>query len=210
MIIADGVTMLKCSPGSHVFLVQANENTLIDTGNRGGFESIWRELQTLGAEQIATILLTHHDVDHIGNARRLQERTGAQVWAPPEDIPYIVGEKHRPGIKWIIQSIIRPERPIIDGAYAPEQHFGDIQVIRAPGHTPGHVMFLYHRVLFSGDLFAIRNGELQLFPRYFTWNQQEVLTSLALLKALEFEWLCPAHGEPLRRNNAVERFVRQH
>ncbi len=210
MIIADGVTMLRSSAGSHVFLVQADESILIDTGNRGQFESIRSELQSLGAEQLAAILLTHHDVDHIGNARRLQERTGARVWASPEDIPYIVGEKHRPGIKWIVQSIIRPERPIIGGAYTPEQRFGEIQVIRAPGHTPGHVMFLYRRVLFSGDLFATKNGELRLFPAYFTWNQQEVLKSLALLKTLEFDWLCPAHGEPVRRNDAVERFIRQY
>ncbi len=210
MIIADGVTMLRSSAGSHVFLVQADENILIDTGNRGQFESIQSELQSLGAEQLAAILLTHHDVDHIGNARRLQEWTGARVWASSEDIPYIAGEKNRPGIKWVVQSIIRPERPIIDGAYAPEQHFGEIQVIRSPGHTPGHVMFLYRRVLFSGDLVSTKNGELRLFPAYFTWNQQEVLKSLALLKTLEFDWLCPAHGEPVRRNDAVERFIRQY
>ena len=210
MTIADSVIMLKSSAGSHVFLIQADENILIDSGNRGEFELIWAELKSLGAEHLAAILLTHHDVDHIGNARRLQEQTGARVWASSEDIPYIVGKKRRPGIKWIVQSIIRPERPIIGGTYDSDQRFGDIRVIRAPGHTPGHVMFLYRRVLFSGDLFATRNGELRLFPPYFTWNQQEVLRSLAILKTLEFDWLCPAHGQPVRRNDAVERFIHQY
>ncbi len=210
MTITQGVIMLESSARSHVFLIQSDENLLIDTGNPGAFAAIWSELRSLGCDSIAHILLTHHDVDHIGNAQRLQEETGADVWASGEDIPYIVGEKPRPGIKRIIQGILRPTPPRINGSYSGDQPFGDIRVISAPGHTPGHVMFLYRRVLFVGDLFAIKQGELRLFPRFLTWNSQVVLESLALLKTLEFEWLCPAHGHPLQRNDAVERFIRQY
>ncbi len=210
MPITKGVTMLKNSAGSHVYVIQAEDNILIDTGNSGQFELLWTELKALGVDSISDILLTHHDVDHIGNARRLQEQTGARVWASEEDLPYIVGDKRRPGVKRLIQSMIRPKKPLISGCYAPDQRFGAIHVIPAPGHTPGHVMFAYLQVLFIGDLFAIKNGALHLFPRYLTWNPQAERQSLALLKTLEFDWLCPAHGQPLRRNDAVERFIRQY
>ena len=210
MTITEGVTMLQSSAGSHVFLVQAAENVLIDTGNPGEFDAIWADLRSLGVESIDHILLTHHDVDHIGNARRLQEQTGARVWASREDIPYIIGEKPRPGIKRIIQGIIRVEPPRMSGSYSENLQFGEIQVIPAPGHTPGHVIVLYRHVLFIGDLFAIKHGTLRLFPSYLTWNSQAVFQSLALLKTLKFDWLCPAHGQPLQRNNAVERFLRQY
>lgn len=210
MTITEGVTMLQSSAGSHVFLVQADKNVLIDTGNPGQFDAIWAELRSLGVDSMAHILLTHHDVDHIGNARRLQEQTGASVWASRDDIPYIIGEQPRPGIKRIIQGIVRVDLPRISGSFSGDQQFGEIQVIPAPGHTPGHVIFLYHRVLFVGDLFAIRHGTLRLFPSYLTWNSQAVFESLALLKTLQFDWLCPAHGQPLQRNEAVERFLRQY
>ena len=210
MTITEGVTMLQSSAGSHIFLAQADKNVLIDTGNPGQFDAIWAELRSLGVDSMAHILLTHHDVDHIGNARRLQEQTGASVWTSREEIPYIIGEKPRPGIKRIIQAIVRAEPPRITGSYSENQPFGDIQVIPAPGHTPGHVIFLYHRVLFIGDLLAVKRGTLRLFPSYLTWNSQAVLQSLALLKTLPFDWLCPAHGQPLPHNDAVERFLRQY
>ncbi len=210
MTITEGVTMLQSSAGSHVFLVQADVNVLIDTGNPGEFDAIWAELRSLGVDSIAHILLTHHDVDHIGNARLLQEKTGARMWASQEDMPFIVGDKLRPGIKRIIQSIVRINPPYVSGVYSPNQQFGDIRVIPASGHTPGHVIFLYRHVLFIGDLFAIKQGNLRLFPAYLTWNSEKVLQSIALLKNLEFEWLCPAHGQPLQRNDAVERFLCQY
>ncbi len=206
MTITEGVTMLQSSAGSHVYLV--DENVLIDTGNPGEFDAIWADLRLLGVHSIDHILLTHHDVDHIGNARRLQDQTGARVWASSEDIPYILGEKPRPGIKRIIQRIVRVEPPRITDSYGVNAQFGDIRVLPAPGHTPGHVIFLYRRVLFIGDLLAIKHGTLRLFPSYLTWNSQAVFRSLALLKTLQFDWLCPAHGQPLQRNDAVDRFLR--
>lgn len=210
MTITQNVTMLESSAGSHVFLVQAGQNVLIDTGNSGKFDRMWAELQSLGVNTIDHILLTHHDVDHIGNARRFQEQTGACVWASREDIPYIVGEKARPGIKRIIQSIVRADPPSITGSYSEQPQFSDIQVIPTPGHTPGHVIFLYRRVLFAGDLFAVKRETLRLFPAYLTWNSDAVYRSLALLKNLQFDWLCPAHGEPIQRNDAVEYFIHQY
>lgn len=68
-----------------------NEVFLIDTGMPGHAEQILSELRGLGISpcDIRAIFLTHHDVDHIGNAEYLRQATGAELWAPKEDIPYI-------------------------------------------------------------------------------------------------------------------------
>ncbi|MEI6101830.1 MAG: MBL fold metallo-hydrolase, partial [Eubacteriales bacterium] len=101
MNIQNGITMLESSPHGHVFLIQGEENILIDTGFRGQGNKILQEITAMGVnpKSISYILLTHHDVDHIGNAYQLAEATGATVWAPETDIPYITGEKKRPVMK---------------------------------------------------------------------------------------------------------------
>ena len=208
MKITDDVYMLDSAVRSHVFLIKSQENILIDTALPGISKEIMRELKDLGAENIQHILLTHHDVDHIGNAELLQKQTGAILWASDEDIPFITGEKKRPGVKRMIQSIVRLKIPIVNGY--PSDDFNGIKIIRAPGHTPGHVILLYHDVLFTGDLFKIINGEFKPMPSYMNWNQQEAAKSVALLKDLNFEWLCPSHGQPLRRNAVYERFISQY
>jgi glyoxylase-like metal-dependent hydrolase (beta-lactamase superfamily II) len=207
MKIVDNVYMLDCSENSHVFLIKAHENILIDSGFPGASGKIIQELKTLGAENIHHILLTHHDVDHIGNAQSLQRQTGAMIWAPFEDIPYILGDKHRPGIKRLIQILIKPGIPTVLNSYQPAHCFGEVNVIKSPGHTPGHVILSYRNILFTGDLFMIIKGHFKMLPQYLNWNQKKVVQSVALLKNYEFDWLCPSHGQPHRRDDDFENFI---
>ncbi|MDR1253096.1 MAG: MBL fold metallo-hydrolase [Treponema sp.] len=46
------------------------------------------ELAALG-KGVKIILLTHHDVDHAGNVRRIAEATGATVYIGKEDAPFL-------------------------------------------------------------------------------------------------------------------------
>lgn len=102
--ITENVFQLDATKRSHVFLIKADQSFLIDMGMPGHAGQILSELRKLGVSpsNIRAILLTHHDVDHIGNAKQLQEATGTELWAPAEDVPYIIGEKKRPGVKHII------------------------------------------------------------------------------------------------------------
>lgn len=211
MEIAENVYQLDCSKRSHVFLIKSDVNILIDTGMPGLAGQILSELGSLGvaAGSIQKILLTHHDVDHIGNAKRLQEATGAELWASKEDMPYITGAKNRPGLKHVIQTIVRPQKPIVSGCYTANQHFGEIGVISAPGHTPGHSIFQYRKVLFIGDLFKVLDGRFRLLPEFMNWNQEEVKKSISLLKDLDYEWICPSHGQPISSGNIVDEFLKQ-
>ena len=182
---------------------------LIDTGMPGLTDKILTEIQCLGVSQsdIHAILLTHHDVDHIGNANQLQKATGAELWAPVEDIPFIDGEKNRPGVKHLIESIVRPQKPVITGTYGQSWPYSTIHVLHTPGHTPGHTIFQIQNVIFTGDLFKFVDGYLRCFPMAMNWNQDELQKSLSTLRNLEFEWLCPSHGDPIQNGPQLQSFL---
>lgn len=90
------------------------------------------------------------------------------------------------------------------------QHFGEITVISTPGHTPGHAVFAYKNVLFTGDLFKTKNESLKKIPKYMNWNQAEAEKSLGIIKKLEFDWICPSHGLPVQRNDRWESFINEY
>jgi glyoxylase-like metal-dependent hydrolase (beta-lactamase superfamily II) len=209
MQVTESVFQLDAAKRSHVFLIKTEQVFLIDTGMPGLTGQILSELKSLGVSSgdIRAILLTHHDVDHIGNAKQLQGATGAELWAPAEDASYIVNERKRPGIKHMIETIIKPQRPDITGTYDTNWLYNKIHVLHAPGHTPGHTIFQFQNVVFTGDLFKFIKGRFRLFPEYMNWNQAEAENSLSLLKALTFDCLCPSHGDPVRSGPELQAFL---
>ncbi len=204
MEITKGVHLLQSTKDSYVYLVLGDEPILIDTCLPGRSAAILAELKTLGLKptDIAHICLTHHDVDHIGNARALQRATGAKLWVPQEDLPYILDQRKRPGIKRLTEIIVKVEVPQIDETYTPGRRIGRIEVIPTPGHTPGHVSFLSGETLLSGDLVINNNGRLQPAPAFLSGVDKAALKrSLSEVKHFSFAWVCPAHGEPVQRGN---------
>jgi glyoxylase-like metal-dependent hydrolase (beta-lactamase superfamily II) len=208
MEITQGVHLLQSTKGSYVYLILGEEPILIDTSFPGRSTAILTELQTLGLKptDLAHILLTHHDVDHIGSAKALQQVTGAKLWAPQEDLPYILGQCNRPGLKRLVQTIVKVEVPQVDATYTPGQRISGIEVIPTPGHTPGHVSFLSGETLFCGDLVMSRKGKLRPVP-FMTWNQAALKRSLSEVRRFSFAWVCTAHGEPVQRGNLWETLV---
>jgi glyoxylase-like metal-dependent hydrolase (beta-lactamase superfamily II) len=74
----------------------------------------------------------------------------------------------------------------------------DIVVIPTPGHTRGHVVFLYkQRFLFTGDHLAWSPSRhtLTAFPSvaWYSWSEQT--RSMAKLANYNFEWVLPGHGD---------------
>lgn len=209
MEIINNVYQLNSTKGSHVFLIRGDENILIDTGMPGSSKRMLKEINSLGVatKDLQKILLTHHDIDHIGNVGKLQEKTGAEVWAPEADIPYIMGDKNREGIKRLVQKFNREPKPVNINGYEKDQTFGEIQIIPAPGHTPGHSIILYRNVLFVADLFKTKGSEISQLPRVMNRDHQEASKAAAILKDLNYDWICPSHGNPIQRGAEIEQFL---
>jgi glyoxylase-like metal-dependent hydrolase (beta-lactamase superfamily II) len=82
---------------------------------------------------------------------------------------------------------------------------GSLEVVAAPGHTPGHVAFLDRRdgTLLCGDAFTTLGGvattdKMRLpFPlaSMATWDPATELASARALRALEPSRLAPGHGK---------------
>lgn len=207
--ITEDVYQLDSTKQSHVFLIQSDENILIDTGMPGLTRKIISELESLSiaSNSIKKILLTHHDVDHMGNAKELQDITNAEIWAPNEDIPYITGIKNRSGIKHLVQTVVRPKKPKVLHQYEKDHEVNGIRVIHAPGHTPGHSMLQYKNILFIGDLFKVIDGKPKLLPFFMNWDLNEVRKSISIINGLEYDWICPSHGEPIHNGNLMKEFL---
>jgi glyoxylase-like metal-dependent hydrolase (beta-lactamase superfamily II) len=205
MKVTENVYMLDSSNGSHVYAILGNEVVLVDTCMPARGTAILNELKGLGVqpEQIKHILLTHHDVDHIGNAAKLQQATHATVWASAEDIPFIYGQKSRPGIKKYLSMFLKAVPPVDIQPYPQDGNIGEIKVISTPGHTPGHVSLLYHDILFAGDLVAVNNGQIKPSPAVMTWNMPLLLQSMEKVRVYPFRWVCPAHGMPVERGSML-------
>jgi len=191
MFITDNVYAVEASKGSYVYALRTKDGiTLIDTSFGGRGEKIVEELEKAKLNNVTKILLTHHDVDHIGNAALLQEKYGCDVYISELDMPYCLGTKKREGLKRLIGFLAHPKVPE-HIAPLPQDNIGEIRIIPSPGHTPGHTSFLFDNCLFAGD-------SPKPHPPIMTWNVREALESIKGMNNLKFTWVCPAHGNPVK------------
>ena len=197
--------------------------TLIDTSSPDVAGRIIAAIEKIGRrpEELRTIVATHYHFDHTGNVAALRERTGATFCAHPDDAPYIDGRTPwgtgRPNPLARFEHLIAPapfalkvDRELRDGDVV--NAAGGLQVIHAPGHTPGHIA-LYakeHRVLFSGDAFGNHLG-LMLPISMSTHDMAQAKQSIARLAQLDFDHALPGHGQPLlsRANEKLAQWSRR-
>lgn len=210
MKISDHVIQLDCTKGAYAYAILKNGVTLIDTGMPKRGQKIMDELKGYGVQpgEIKQILLTHHDIDHIGSAAFLQKLVSCDVMISKEDYPYMVGKKTRPGIKGILGKVMKAELPSKIICFDDEM-LHDIKIISTPGHTPGHRCFQFENVMFTGDLMRSSKGEFKFSPGIMNWNKELLTQSIKNLSVDGVEWLCPAHGEPVRVKDAWNTFLKE-
>lgn len=206
MEVAQGVHLLEATEGSYAYLVLGEEPVLIDTGFRGRADRILAEIAGIGlrAQDVAHIALTHHDVDHVGNAQALAAATGAKVWASQGDLPYIQGDRKPSGLRGLIRTLAPASPVAVHETYAPEGRVGGIEVLPTPGHTLGHVSLRRGDILFAGDLVTSRGGRLRPSPGMLTADKAALQRSLRDVGQLPFQLVCPAHGQPVARGSLWE------
>jgi glyoxylase-like metal-dependent hydrolase (beta-lactamase superfamily II) len=161
----------------------------------------------LGAP-IVRIALTHAHGDHIGSLDALAAALpDAEVLISARDARLLAKDKtpepgepadakprgSYPGAR------TRPTRTI-----APGDRVGSLEVVAAPGHTPGHVAFLdtRDRTLICGDAFSTLGGVATSakpnprfpLPALATWHRPTALATARALRALAPAALAPGHG----------------
>ena len=123
----------------------AAEAAIVDPGDDP--TALRLELARL-ATTVGGILVTHTDVDHIGGVAALAEGTGAEVWAPRDEVEDLRSGTPRGGFP------VAPHDPAHTVSGGDEISVAGItfDVIDVPGHSRGHVAFHHDGELFAGDL----------------------------------------------------------
>jgi glyoxylase-like metal-dependent hydrolase (beta-lactamase superfamily II)/ferredoxin len=96
---------------------------------------------------------------------------------------------------------------LLDGA-DPVTIAQDLLAIPVPGHTRGHVVYLYrNRYLFTGDHLAWSDhrGRLTAFRDVAWYSWKEQIKSMRKLLDYSFEWVLPGHGRPTHQPPAILR-----
>jgi len=215
MEIVPGIHWIEGITG-HCYIVVDKELTLIDTGMPHKTKKILRyitdELQRTPSE-LKTILLTHCDIDHIGNALELRNLTGAKIAAHPHDAEVIAGKKIRMTPKGgmrilfkLLGSFMRVKPFHVDILLNEDGNLSGLTVLHMPGHTEGSIA-LYdakRKVLFIGDTLGFRNGAVQGPSKNVTIDMKQAYKSIEKLKDLDFTVMLSGHGEPLRLNASAK------
>ncbi|QRG68097.1 MBL fold metallo-hydrolase [Brevibacillus choshinensis] len=150
----------------HPTLLRDQEDAiLIDTGFPGQFTELRAAVEKTGTsfDQLKAIILTHQDLDHIGNVPEILRETGGRtrVFAHEQEKPYIEGDL--PLIK--DAHLEHPPKGTVTDLLADGQELpfcGGIQVIHTPGHTAGHISLYVRRskTLIAGDSMYSVDGKL--------------------------------------------------
>lgn len=185
--------------------------TLIDTGMGGTAAGIMAAARELG-QPIRRIVLTHAHGDHVGSLDRLHQLLpSAEVLASARDARFLAGdmsldpdEPQAPLRGGYQQVATKPSRLLYGG-----DRVGSLEVVAAPGHTPGQIAFFDPRegALIAGDAFQTQaglavSGKVKLlfpFPALATWHRPTALDSARRLRALNPTRLAVGHGNVLEQ-----------
>ena len=200
----------------NVFLVGEEDGlTVIDTATPRSSKAILAAAESLGAP-ITRIVLTHAHGDHIGSLDELAAKVpDAEVLISTRDARLLKKDMSlEPG---------EPESKL-SGSYpgaeteptrtfVPGERIGSLEVIAAPGHTPGHVALLdtRDRTLFCGDAYYTLGGVqtcakanlLFPLPALATWDKPTSVATARALRELDPARLAPGHGPVLESPGAA-------
>lgn len=204
----------------NAYLVREDDGlTLIDTAVTGSQRAIMTAAARMGAP-IRRILLTHAHGDHVGSLDALA--------AELRDVEVLISEREARLLRKDMS--LDPDEPQDRprGGFPgpdteptrrlePGETVGSLEVIAAPGHTPGQIALLDLRdgTLFCGDAYSTLGGvatSARINPRFplpgfATWHKPTALETARSLRTREPRALAPGHGrvleEPLAAMDAA-------
>ncbi len=189
--------------------------TLVDSTMSSPAEDVSRVAGEIGL-QLRRVALTHAHGDHVGGVAGVRKRFAGLVVSIGErdarllagDTSPAPGEPQTPARGWFLKVPWTPDQLL-----KPGDRVGSLEVVAAPGHTPGQVAFLdvRDRSLIVGDAYQIRGGiavsgvvrPLFPFPALATWHKPTALATARALRELQPARLAVGHGDVLDEPNGA-------
>lgn len=161
----------------------------------GGDADRIAEAVTQTGVTVEKVLLTHGHIDHAAAATEIAERYGVEIEGPGEaDEPFLESLPEQ-GKKWGIEGrVAKPARWLAQGD---EVTVGELtlSVRHCPGHTPGHVIFLYEpqKIAIVGDV--IFQGSIGRTDLPMGDHDQLLASIRDQVLTLDDDWgFLPGHG----------------
>jgi len=180
------------APDGNTWIVGDDEEVIvIDPGTDAG-----SVLGVVGEREVLAVICTHGHASHIAAAVEVADRDEAPIALHPRDL-----------LQWRnAKAGDDPEIDMEDGGIF-EVSDVSLEVIHAPGHTPGSVCLYSEEleVVFSGDVLLARGpapheGEFPDFPAQLSAIGEHLLTLDAATRVL------PGHGKESTVAAATKRF----
>ncbi len=201
-------------------LLYQNKVILVDCGYPDSIPQISAELNRLGTNlsQIAKIIITHHDHDHMGALKPLVEKyPDIEVLCSEVEAPYILGLKkslrllqaealqetlppeEQEGGRVFQKFIASVEKVDAVTTIQPDEVISwgdDIVVVDTKGHMPGHISLYipHHKTLITGDALVVENNSLQMPMARFVLDQEKAEQSIRNLLNYDIERILCYHG----------------
>ena len=222
MNIIDNIHIIPNVQANSYLILEPEGLTIIDTGMPFSEKQTLRYIASLGrsAEEIKRILITHADLDHYGCLAAMKGASRAHTYASqPEAEAMAKGISSRPVNRTVgrfqafvirlMGKLLKPtpiqvDEILTDGQILPV--LGGLQVVKTPGHAPGHLSFYAPsvHVLFCGDSMKSNDRGLRASRSRNNWDQTLADASVRKLSTLGAQIVCPGHGPVVR--DAEEKF----
>ena len=198
----------------NAFLVKAERGfVLIDTGMGHHWDRLEAALKALGClpNRLKVVLITHGDLDHVGNCAKLQMKYKIPIAIHAGDALMVesgVAPKRtvrtlrarvfswvaRMRVKKMAVERFKPDLLLNDGQDLSSTYGFQAKVVHIPGHTKGSIGILTEGgALFVGDTLLNRGK-----PDTATYIEDpvELKNSIAKLRTMNIKMVYPGHGKP--------------
>ena len=209
-----------------VVLRKGKELILVDCGYAGFMPLIEQaaSLQGLSLQHLTGILITHHDIDHMGGLAEFKEKyPQAVIYSSAIEEKYISGkakslrlqqaeelyhtlpEDQKAGAQYF-QEMLRKMQTVPVDRTLPEGEcavfLNDVKIIPTPGHMPGHISLYVEasQTLIAADAVVYENDELEIANPHFTLDLPAAVRSVEKLQQVAIRKLICYHGGIVEQN----------
>ncbi|AWB43244.1 MBL fold metallo-hydrolase [Paenibacillus sp. CAA11] len=205
----------------HPVLIQDGTDTILVDCGYPDFERLLEEAMAKYAirlDSLNKLILTHHDMDHMGSAAALKRKyPHIEIAASEVEAPYVNGcqqalrltqaeaslddlpEAERGYAEQFIQYLKSIEAVDVDRILGSGERLpwcGGIEVVSTPGHTAGHISLYLpaSRALIAGDAVVIEDDKLNIANPEYADHLEQAISSAERLLDYDIEQLVCYHG----------------